>query len=307
MAEFLLDRKLHPRTNRPLRLIPDATRELVLAGERLLVQRDGQRDPRSLHHRSGRHGVRISILRRCECVDAIRVAGPGRVFLFHAKQPASRRRTVPDAHRRRGLSHGSLLPTRRKLHRRRQPTRMRRSREASSSLHPSSPRPLRLCGKPGACATGSCCTGPGQCQDEVFGAAIDMPTCEGLGGRYLGGIRCQGGYCQNDPRFSCGSDADCASPGPGGMCVGLGAIGGSTQPLPGLRDHRRRQLPDVGRSRKSHAVRRSNGRIVADDLIAGPGTGQISQVCVWGAYLVSDADRSSMIDCWQAALSDNSA
>ena len=60
---------------------------------------------------------------------------------------------------------------------------------AQPQQYPATP----LCsGDPGICATGSCCTGPGKCKDDVLGVLVNRDTTASTpwAERYLGGIRC---------------------------------------------------------------------------------------------------------------------
>ncbi len=161
--------------------------------------------------------------------------------------------------------------------------------------------PTPLCnGDPGVCGTGSCCTGPGACADEVGGDPIDKVECDGMGGRYLGGIRCQGGYCLDDARYSCQTATDCATPGPGGGCV---SDPWRVQPNPcptceliGVNTCQAFDNRWWGRSASDHL----QGVLAADDFIAGAGLTQVSQVCVWGSYA-----SSSQTDCSASVTGDS--
>ena len=171
-----------------------------------------------------------------------------------------------------------------------------------------------LCsGDPGICATGSCCTGPGKCLDEVFGDTIVKTDCEtNLGGRYIGGIRCQGGLCDNDIRFSCNSAVDCDpnfnDGAPGGSCGGgLGGQRAMNQPNPcPICEH---QVPgqcnlfDGSGAGVFADLNHGSGLVGGDDFVAGPGLTQIDQVCVWGYYFKTTVAGDG--DCADAVLADH--
>ncbi|NOX57900.1 MAG: hypothetical protein GXP29_03465, partial [Planctomycetes bacterium] len=93
---------------------------------------------------------------------------------------------------------------------------------------------------PPTCGTGSCCFGPGICEDEVSGVAYDEAQCTTDGGSaFLGGVSCEGGVCANNPAYSCGVGTDCIPdddhpdrPGcPAGLdcCTSTGGVRGLEQ------------------------------------------------------------------------------
>ena len=175
---------------------------------------------------------------------------------------------------------------------------------AQPQQYPATP----LCsGDPGICATGSCCTGPGKCKDDVLGVLVNRDTCiNTLGGsRYLGGIRCFGGTCADDPVISCANAGDC----PTGAC-----IAGGSNPTRSLAQENpcpicEAQLPGQchlydGNVQSSFSdLNYSSGIVSADDFIAGAGLTQINKVCVTGAYYTKNKD-AVIKDCAEAVTTD---
>lgn len=73
------------------------------------------------------------------------------------------------------------------------------------------------CIDPSTCGTGSCCLGPGDCKDSQSGDSfipINKDDCDGLGGSFVGGMRCLGGSCITSG-LSCQVTEDCPEGGIG--------------------------------------------------------------------------------------------
>ncbi len=122
------------------------------------------------------------------------------------------------------------------------------------------------------CCTGSCCTGPGECEDETpSGQPMTKDDClTFLGGDYVGGP-----LCDDDPR----------------PCPICDMEGDTNCQLPRL------DAPDL--VMMSDPSMPPNGVVVADDFI--PTFPEVSAVCVWGAYLDPAVPG---FDC-NAAVTDN--
>lgn len=162
-----------------------------------------------------------------------------------------------------------------------------------------------LCGVgDAACAGGSCCTGPGICQDtrENFGNTMTKAECDTRGGNYVGGVLCKGGRCAAAAclNYSCSIPEDCCS----GACNGTVDEKAQANPCPicEIEGPNNCQLfDDVGSGAPSD-LSFGTGSVMADDFIhAG---GDITTVCVWGGYLDQDPD-STLFDCGARVLSDH--
>jgi hypothetical protein len=156
------------------------------------------------------------------------------------------------------------------------------------------------------CASGSCCTGPGECIDEQSGDPISKAECDTEGGNYKGGVRCEGGECVLNPAFSCDDAGDCSAVG--GTCSG--GIGGQralAQPNPcpicEFESVSSCQLwDDPGHSLKISDLGTGSGLVWADDFIAGAGLTQIDQVCTYGHYLTKVVGETPPdLDCGEGA------
>ncbi|MBI3834819.1 MAG: hypothetical protein HY287_10860 [Planctomycetes bacterium] len=171
-----------------------------------------------------------------------------------------------------------------------------------------SPATATCTGTPGSgtatCDNGSCCTAPGVCVDRDLDPPVSAQEClTELNGKFVGGIRCKGGYCNSDYTTSCLVDADCptgdtcnvtaaqkAQPKPCQICEIQGADNcqpwENTGNIGGLSD------PVVG----------SNGIVAADDFKYASNV--ISSVCVWGEY-INTAPHANPFDCGFSVTADH--
>jgi len=156
----------------------------------------------------------------------------------------------------------------------------------------------------GTCGTGSCCTAPGQCKDQIpdNGPKATESTCLNLNppGDFHGGIRCKGGTCSNDANKSCSSDGDC----PGGGCVGNTTQLAQKSPCPAcdIEDNshcQRTADPPLNARLSDYCVGdcisqpTNEGEFVADDFVANV-SGALTSVCFSGVFLDQDA---GLADC----------
>ena len=152
------------------------------------------------------------------------------------------------------------------------------------------------------CATGSCCTGPGQCSDVQLGQPVDKSDCDAQGGSFTGGVRCQGGSCSSTTVESCSVNAHCPgnedclgtaqqliAPSPCALC----SIEGSDNCQP--YDNSFNFTP-------SDRHMGSAGLLAADDI--KPDGAQLTSVCVWGFYLDGDPDATTL-DCSPLVTADH--
>lgn len=129
---------------------------------------------------------------------------------------------------------------------------------------PAAQNPVTTC-ESGICDVGSCCTGPGVCIEDLnqnctagnccadnSQFCIDKKTCLGTNGTYVGGARCD---FQGNPCPAC-------------------------QIEDALNCH---NLDGANWTAPSDLSMKPGGFVQADDVILG-GSGQINQICVWGAY-----------------------
>ncbi|MBI1826718.1 MAG: hypothetical protein HYR83_10090 [Planctomycetes bacterium] len=148
----------------------------------------------------------------------------------------------------------------------------------------------------GTCGTGSCCTAPGQCKDQIpnNGPKATEAACLGLGGNpiYHGGIRCKGGSCDNNSNISCNSESDPACGG--GHCTGTATEFAQASPCPPceIQDNAHCQtagLPVAGARLSDYCVAdcvatpSNGGLFVADDFTADVG-GNLMKVCFEGIF-----------------------
>jgi len=145
------------------------------------------------------------------------------------------------------------------------------------------------------CATGSCCTGPGECFDNKVPGnppasfdPMDPTYCVNtLQGKYVGGFRCFGGVCAGGAQAgqSCQLDGQC----PGGGCLGDTLQLSQPNPCPicEIQGPGNCQLFDDSLTQRGSDIALPGGGIhVADDFIALGST--INKVCVWGTYTKPD-------------------
>lgn len=144
------------------------------------------------------------------------------------------------------------------------------------------------------CATGSCCTGPGQCFDNVAGQPATLADCINVQATYSGGVRCFGGSCSGHPELSCRVASGCPGNGP---CLGTPQQYAQPSPCPlcSIEGHNNCQ-PFVNTlsftlSDRSLGI---DGLLAADDF--RPEGTTINRVCVWGFYLNIDPN-ASVNDC----------
>ena len=128
------------------------------------------------------------------------------------------------------------------------------------------------------CCTGSCCVGPGDCEDVTPGGQqMDEATCEtmtGEPGNYVGGPECDG------------------DPLPCPVCV----LEGANCQEPDLTNYDHAMMSDRAFPRGDE---KGNGVVVADDFV--PDGAAINIVCVWGLYLDSleckNGAETPLCDC----------
>jgi len=152
------------------------------------------------------------------------------------------------------------------------------------------------------CGTGSCCTGPGACFNEIAEQRVTPTLCDASGGNYVGGVTCMGGHCSGHPITSCAVDTDCDIVG--GPCVGDPQT--LSQPLPCPLC----EFESIGTCQKfddtlNFAVSDTNlgdGMVVADDFI--PSGQKLEKVCVWGFYLDGDPNAVNP-DCGPSVSADH--
>jgi hypothetical protein len=157
-------------------------------------------------------------------------------------------------------------------------------------------------GLPGStCYNGSCCTGPGECIDLITGSPANLADCDGLTGNFIGGVRCFGGTCSDDPLASCNNDAQCAP----AVCLGDAEQIAQSSPCPVC------EIEGIGNCQAfdntlnftlADRALGSAGLLAADDI--RPNGDTLTQVCVWGFYLDGDPD-ASVLDCGPVVVSDN--
>jgi hypothetical protein len=165
------------------------------------------------------------------------------------------------------------------------------------------------------CTTGSCCTGPGACDDvDDLENPMTEAECEPEG-TFTPGLRCHGCTCTNDPVFTCSVDADCAvdadPPGPGGGCNLLACEErAETAPNPCPLCEFEGPLncqPENGFAGFNSAysdLTLGAGILTADDFVPGPGVTSVSEVCVWGQNWAT-RPAADPVDCASSVLSDN--
>jgi hypothetical protein len=140
------------------------------------------------------------------------------------------------------------------------------------------------------CGTGSCCTGPGQCQDLTDANALMTEAECGLeGGTFTGGLRCHGCLCQGDALTSCTVHADCA--GIGNELCNLDACEPRAETAPNPCPLCEFQGPSNCQLANGFAgaffpsfsdLSLGAGQLTADDFVLAPGVTAINEVCVWG-------------------------
>jgi len=146
------------------------------------------------------------------------------------------------------------------------------------------------------CNTGSCCTGPGMCEDEILNVPITPSDCDGapLAGRYVGGLRCFGGACVGGQNAgeSCSSDSQC----PFGTCSGSAENLSQPTPCPicEIAAGDNCQMFDDAVNFRTSDNTVPGGSRAADDF--RPHGTTITKVCVWGAYIRGD-EAGNPTDC----------
>jgi hypothetical protein len=158
---------------------------------------------------------------------------------------------------------------------------------------------------PSTCGIGACCTAPGECVDQDLGNPIVETDCDFFGGAFIGGMKCKGGACILDERFSCSTASDCLTQGAG--CPAMGtcctAPGGDEralgQPLPcpicELENPSSCQSESVSTDLVAISeLSLGTGIVHADDFIPAAGLSEVGQVCVWGVYASSDPNAPNL-------------
>jgi len=149
-----------------------------------------------------------------------------------------------------------------------------------------------FCGGP--CDTGSCCTAPEECEDEVSGAPMTDAECDSLGGEYVGGFRCYGGSCVGGSNAgdSCSYNSQCNSGNCGGSDMDLAQP--SPCPICEVMGENNCQLFDDSVFTRASDLTVPGGTRAADDF--RPAGTTINAVCVWGSYLIGD-EHGDRMDC----------
>jgi len=146
------------------------------------------------------------------------------------------------------------------------------------------------------CNTGSCCTGPGLCEDEILNVPITPADCDGspLAGRYVGGFRCAGGSCVGGANAgdSCRLNSECDSGNCGGSALDL------AQPTPcpicEIAAGDNCQMFDDAVNFRTSDNTVPGGSRAADDF--RPNGTTITKVCAWGVYIAGD-EAGNSVDC----------
>jgi hypothetical protein len=175
---------------------------------------------------------------------------------------------------------------------------------------------------PATCGVGSCCFGPGLCEDEALGVPYDQATCTGAGGTaFRGGVSCEGGTCALNSAYSCADLTDCEPnaenpnrPGcPGGgldCCISPGGPRSLAQanpcPICEFESPLNCQSFEFGGNGAISDLGQGVGILQADDFIPSAGFTELGELCIWGFYMSKDPDATAAeVDCSQRVLADN--
>jgi len=158
---------------------------------------------------------------------------------------------------------------------------------------------------PSTCDIGACCTAPGECEDEDLGDPVAETDCDFFGGTFIGGMKCRGGICSLDERFSCSTAQDCqvqgaGCPVAGNCCVSPGGDERALDqpnpcPICELENPNACQSESVSTDLAAISeLSLGTGIVHADDFIPGAGLSKVDEVCVWGVYTSSDPNTPNL-------------
>jgi len=167
------------------------------------------------------------------------------------------------------------------------------------------PIPICTTSEPGQagnpCNSGSCCKGPGECEDNrllVPMTAAICNTAEFNFGDFVGGVLCGGGTCEggSNAGFGCRDPEDFPGDCPGAGTCEAGELGAQAfaQPIPcPICEHNSAAECNPGGGRYvwlSDESTLDNPTRQCNDIMPTE-TGVLSEICVLGTYITSSGDR----------------